>query len=133
MRAEVEQYLTDYVRVPSKDDLDSRGYEDPPASLGCYGAAFRLLLTSDTAPVIGPMDLVRTAWEPCWLKEFNPFLDDDSVTCLQDAAQLWLKLCVLDDRLGRLMEHSTPGSEKLGHLIQVCHAICIYAIHVCAC
>ena len=127
LRDEAEQYLRKFICVPCDNDL---GRYEHKSSLGCYGVAVRLLLAAGITPTVGMEDLIRLVWETCWLQEFNPFLDDVSVERLQYAARLWLQLCVLEDRLGRLMAHSTPGKERWEHLIQVSQ-IAHDSFHVC--
>eukprot|EP00198_Chlamydomonas_reinhardtii_P007687 XP_001697024.1 predicted protein [Chlamydomonas reinhardtii] len=74
-----------------------------PESVGCHGASIRLLRAAATAPAAGPLDLARVAVRPELVNEFNPFLSPEAAQELQRRVRLWLRLCVLEDRLGRIV------------------------------
>jgi hypothetical protein len=89
-----------------------------PKSVGLPGTGLRLLQAAAAAPLHGPLDLVRLALQPLAASSLNPFLSAESAARLQQAARLWLQLCVLEDRLGRLVGLAADPSAT-SHLIQV--------------
>lgn len=90
-----------------------------PAHVGAHGAQFRTLRASGAAPVAGLHDLMAMADKPWLLQQFNPFLSAASHTNLQEGILVWLQLCVLEDRLGRLHMLLRGGADYLPMLIQV--------------
>ncbi|MEW5310745.1 MAG: hypothetical protein WDW38_002512 [Sanguina aurantia] len=89
-----------------------------PASVGAHGSRFRLLKTSGSVPSVSLADLATLAWQPQLLKQFNPFLSAASGKHIQEGVLLWLQLCVLQDRLGRLQALAKGGEDHLSMLIQ---------------
>ena len=87
---------------------------DCPAS-----SSFRLARTAAKAarPVLH--DLMRIALQRHLALAFNPFLSSTSVTRLHSAALLWLKLCVLEDRLARLRALAEGGPDCADLLVKV--------------
>lgn len=90
-----------------------------PASVGCHGASFRLAQLASLAPTAGLLDLVCLAWQPHLLRHFNPFMSAEACSQIQHRVQLWLQLCVLEDRLGRLEGLVGAGPDYMPMLIQV--------------
>lgn len=85
-----------------------------PASAGRHATAHRLARSSASAPLPGLLDCVRLALHAHTALHFNPFLSEAAVERLQAAARLWLQLCVLEDRLGRLVGLvDEPGQQAL--------------------
>jgi hypothetical protein len=91
-----------------------------PASVGCHGCGFRLLRNAGLVATPSLVDLLGAACNSSDdLLRFNPFLSQDSCRRLHDALLLWLQLCVLEDRLGRLhklteaAEHHTTAKHEL--------------------
>ena len=81
---------------------------------GCshwHATAFRLLRLSNLAPTITPHDLLRLALDPNLVRQFNPFLTQASHGVLGKAVLTWLQLCVLEDKLGRLLHFCELGME----------------------
>jgi hypothetical protein len=74
-----------------------------PADNGPAALAFRLLRLAACVPTAGLLDLLRCAWQPQLLRSFNPLLSDAACSRLQAGVLTWLQLCVLEDRLGRLV------------------------------
>lgn len=93
-----------------------------PANVGTHGAQFRLLQASGDVPTAGLLDLVRFAWQPQLLMHFNPFLSEASCKSVQAGVLIWLQLCVLEDRLGRLQVLAHGGADYLPMLVQVSHS-----------
>jgi hypothetical protein len=58
---------------------------------------------SAAAPAAASLDLLGAALQPRLLQEFNPFLGPAALARLQRGLLLWLQLCVLEDRLERLV------------------------------
>jgi hypothetical protein len=75
------------------------------------------------APAAAPLDLLHAATQPQLLLDLNPFLDPAACARLHRGLLLWLQLCVLQDRLGRLValaeaaEGAAAGAE--GGQVQV--------------
>jgi hypothetical protein len=113
-RQQVEQWL-----------LSSLG--NVPVTTGPPAAAFRLLRHSDTAPSASQADLLHCALHPQLLHQFNPFLSQQACRQLHQGLLVWLALCVLEDKLGRLVGLAEGVGEKGGQapaaLIKVCGAL----------
>lgn len=62
-----------------------------------------LLRNSGQFPSPGLRDLLCCAFQPELTVKFNPFLSDDAHATLQQAILAWAQLCVLEDRLNRLV------------------------------
>lgn len=92
---------------------------DIPHDVGCHGTSFRLLRLANAAPTCSLLDLARIALDPDLLKEMNPFLKAVPREQLHDGVIVWLQLCVLEDRLTRLIGLAEHGEEQLPVLIQV--------------
>ncbi len=90
-----------------------------PHASGCHAAAFRLARLAGAVPRPGPLDLVPAAWDPHQLARLNPFLSGAAQAKLHDGVLLWLQLCVLEDRLGRLVALAGAGPEYKEQLVQV--------------
>ena len=84
------------------------------------GAAFRLLRLWGGAPFPRLSDVARCTTQPAsQLKVFNPFLSEASCKRLVESAQVWMQLCVLSDRLRRIIGLGMSGEESKPLLIQV--------------
>jgi hypothetical protein len=90
-----------------------------PTSTGPPAASFRLLQLSGAAPAAALLDLLPCAWQPQLLLQFNPFLSAAAVARLHRAVLVWLQLCVLEDKLGRLQQLLLAGPDGVAALIQV--------------
>jgi hypothetical protein len=104
----VEQYiLSSFTHVPDS---------------AMNSTAFKLLRRADAAPLPNLLDLARAAVEPhpsAFIRSFNPYLTDRSCNRLHQAILLWLQLCVLEDRLDRILELSNKPTEFKPTLIKV--------------
>ncbi|WIA08442.1 hypothetical protein OEZ85_007879 [Tetradesmus obliquus] len=89
-----------------------------PPGTGPPAAAFRLLQLSSTAPAAALRDLLPCAWQPQQLLQFNPFLSAAAAARLHSALLVWLQLCVLEDKLGRLQQLLLAGPDGVASLIQ---------------
>jgi hypothetical protein len=96
-----------------------------PATTGPPAAAFRLLRHCGTAPSASLADLLHCALHPQLLLQFNPFLSQQACCQVHQGLLVWLALCVLEDKLGRLVGLAEGVGEKGGHapaaLIKVGH------------
>jgi hypothetical protein len=99
-----------------------------PASVGMPGTTFRLQQACGTAPLPAMLDYVRLALDSQAALGANPFLSGGSVARLQQAARVWLQLCVLEDRLGRLAGLVDDPASAAG-LIQVMIGDCSMFSH----
>ena len=88
-RQQVEDYLLEHV-------------SSIPCTLGFPATTFRLMRSAGLAPTASLLDLMSAAWQPAKLLEFNPFLSGTACERLHEGVLVWLQLCVLEDRLGRL-------------------------------
>lgn len=116
LRAEAEAYL-----------LHHLGHVPEP--VGPAGGSFRLLAASGTQPTASPLDLLGLAWGlEGQLLAFNPFLSAQACAQLQQGVLVWLQLCVLEDRMGRLVRVANAGEEYTPLLIRV--GACLQQISV---
>jgi hypothetical protein len=88
-REEVEDYLLKHVHYI-------------PDALGPLATTFRLLRCAGLTPSVALLDIMSAAWQPEKLLEYNPFLSEAACKRLHEGVLVWLQLCVLEDRLGRL-------------------------------
>jgi len=85
-----------------------------------HGVCFRLLRACGAAPQPGLLDLARLSLQPpSYLLSFNPFLSLASCERLVEGARVWMQLCVLEDRLNRILVLAKAGEEFKPLLIQV--------------
>jgi hypothetical protein len=93
-----------------------------PEAVGLPGTAFRLLLTANTQPTASTRDLMAMAWGPATqLRAFNPFLSEGVCKQLQQGILIWLQLCVLEDKLGRVQKLQDAGEQYTQLLTRVGH------------
>ncbi|KAG2488308.1 hypothetical protein HYH03_013158 [Edaphochlamys debaryana] len=89
-----------------------------PPDVGPHGTAFRLLRLADCTPSSGLADLVVAASRPETLRQLNPFLSQAAEAGLREGVLTWLALCVLEDRLGRLVALAEAGQEHRVQLVE---------------
>jgi len=65
--------------------------------------AFRLKRTVNRIRNTTVRDLARISWAPEELRLFNPFLSESAARKLHDEVFEWLELCVLEDKLHRML------------------------------
>lgn len=71
-------------------------------------------------PSPAPTDLLSLAWgSEAGFRAFNPFLSDEACGQLREGVLVWLQLCVLEDRLERVMRLAAAGEEYTPLLIRV--------------
>jgi hypothetical protein len=92
-----------------------------PGAVGDPGTSFRLLVAAASHPVAAVHDLLTLAWGDvrAKLRCFNPFLSDAACDQLHQGVLVWLQLCVLEDRMGRVMKLAQAGQEYTLLLIRV--------------
>ena len=88
-----------------------------PDSAGWHAKAFRLLKLGTDVPDVSVSDLVRFACYRDELRRFNPFLSTQAQADIFVGVLSWLQLCVLEDRLERLITYSKSSSSS-GRLMQ---------------
>lgn len=79
---------------------------------------FRARRAGNDVPIASTRDLVSTSFGAAQLRDFNQFLSDSSVVRLRAAILQWMELCVLEDRLERILAHlhdavDSPASADL--------------------
>ena len=108
-REEVEAYLLHAVSTV-------------PDSLAIHGSSFRMARLSGAVASVSKRDLLRLALPqegPRLLGHLNPFLSAAARSKLVQAALVWMQLCVLEDRLGRLGRLAEGPSSSMLALVQV--------------
>eukprot|EP00951_Prasinocladus_malaysianus_P045450 scaffold605372_cov34-Prasinocladus_malaysianus.AAC.1 len=74
-----------------------------PDSVGCYGVAHRMLQAAGLSRTPGILDLVQTSFDPQVMRDVNPFLAKSASEQITATGRLWLQLCVLEDRIQRML------------------------------
>jgi hypothetical protein len=105
-----------------------------PATVGCHGRQHELIRAAGMAATVSPVDLLQAGTRtPEHLLKFNPFLSQQSCQHLHSALLLWLQLCVLEDRLGRLcklaLAASKDGAGVMPILMQELSVRRVYDVH----
>lgn len=92
-----------------------------PDSVGAPGRAFRLLAAPGSQPAAAPVDLLALTCGPeAQLLAFNPFLSAGVCSQLRQGVLIWLQLCVLEDRMERVLQLASAGQEHTRRLVKVC-------------
>eukprot|EP00899_Mesostigma_viride_P019524 jgi/Mesvir1/27573/Mv07318-RA.1 len=84
-----------------------------PSSSGWHAAASRMLASASLLPGVTLRDVARMACDPTLIAHCNPFLSRPAKAAVYDAILVWLQLCVLEDKLGRLVAHATAEDERM--------------------
>lgn len=111
-----EAYLLQHLSsIPINIDLTvgTGSFKPQPA------ASFRLLRLSSAVPDAAVLDLLHCALQPELVASFNPFLSSTAQQQLHQGLLVWMQLCVLEDRLGRLRKLAAAGPEMKSLLIRV--------------
>jgi hypothetical protein len=111
-RAEVESYILFFIDSIHDDDVYMSSSFGPRTSINCNNIEafrFRLRRTANKEATVGVLDLLKIAHNPRLVHVFNPFLPDICVDHIRDIILLWLQLCVLEDKLARLMRLHASG------------------------
>ena len=78
-----------------------------------------ILRESNRMPKPQLLDLMRMACEPQLVHEYNPFLSKGAEEAFRKDVLLWLQICVLEDKLHRLLELSCDDAADPEELVQV--------------
>lgn len=89
-----------------------------PDSAGQLACAFRMQRLAGVVPTPLLVDLARASWNKAVVAACNPFLSSNGHINIREAALLWGKLCVLEDKLCRLMPLLASTSSGAPDLIQ---------------
>lgn len=89
-----------------------------PDSVGQLACAFRMQRLVGVTPAPLLVDLARASWNKAVVAACNPFLSSNGHTTIREAALLWGKLCVLEDKLCRLVPLLASTSSDAPDLIQ---------------
>ena len=73
-----------------------------PEECGSLAANFRMFRSVNLYPVLTCEDLVKCVLDKTWTKHFNPFLSESCLDAVIQNIKLWMKLCVLEDKMTRL-------------------------------
>ncbi|KAJ1618864.1 hypothetical protein T492DRAFT_916482 [Pavlovales sp. CCMP2436] len=87
-----------------------------PLSAHWHACGFALRRAANDVPVPTQRDVVHASWEPELLRAFNPFLSPAGVASVRSAVLDWMQLCVLEDRLARVvavLADDGPSSRNL--------------------
>eukprot|EP00899_Mesostigma_viride_P003650 jgi/Mesvir1/13286/Mv16551-RA.1 len=99
-RARVERFV-----LESLSDMRSSG--------GWHAAACRMLAAASMLPGVTLRDMARMACDPRLIGQFNPFLSQRAKEAVLGAVLLWLEVCVLEDKVARLLAYATGGDHLL--------------------
>eukprot|EP00899_Mesostigma_viride_P018047 jgi/Mesvir1/26243/Mv05721-RA.1 len=99
-RARVERFV-----LESLSDMRSLG--------GWHAAACRMLAAASMLPAVTLRDMARMACDPRLIGQFNPFLSQRAKEAVLGAVLLWLEMCVLEDKVARLLAYATGGDHLL--------------------
>jgi Protein of unknown function (DUF3638) len=104
-------------RVKIEDYLKQAVYNTPTDSQHHRHIALDFLRLSNMLPTATTSDFVRAAYHPGWLAGFNPLISKRSLA-LRESIILWLRLCVLEDKLLRVLDPN--AADKSSTLKEVC-------------
>ncbi|CAM9849170.1 unnamed protein product [Discosporangium mesarthrocarpum] len=104
-RAKMEQYLIDVLSVLG----GGWGWGQTEGTGECKGNAWhvqsaRMHSMAALRPSVSSPDIAVMVWWRENIDHFNPFLSEAAKDKVQVAAVTWLRLCVLEDKLGRLKD-----------------------------
>ncbi|KAL7472894.1 hypothetical protein ACHAXS_014340 [Conticribra weissflogii] len=98
LRRQIEDY--------SLSALNDMGDEE----MNCHQNAHCILQMLGLIPTATKSDLAKIAIDPNIIASFNPMLNLESLTVLQSSILTWLRLCVYEDKLMRLISLSDSAS-----------------------
>lgn len=99
VRAQLEaSLLTQVDRVPSEHHWHAPG--------------FNMRRAANLQPRATLRDLARAACDLSRLRVLNPFLSDAALTRVHAHILLWLRLCVVEDKLARMLAHASTGNRR---------------------
>ena len=88
-----------------RENLESmlfKALTEIPEECGSLAANFRMFRSVNLYPVLTCEDLVKCVLDETWTKHFNPFLSESCLEAVIHGIKLWMKLCVLEDKMTRL-------------------------------
>ena len=88
-----------------RENLESmlfKALTEIPQECGSLAANFRMFRSVNLYPVLTREDLVKCVLDKTWTKHFNPFLSETCLDAVIHNVKLWMKLCVLEDKMTRL-------------------------------
>ena len=101
-----------------------------------YRAAnFRILRSANIHPTLTLEDLVKCAMDRNWIKHFNPFLTQENADALIHNIIVWMKYCVLGDKVRRLIglyrsyqthTNTVSGHTKAAVELQILQELAVY-------
>jgi len=97
----------------SRSELEARLLSDVdrvPSEHHWHAPAFNMRRAANLEPRVTPRDLASAACAPASLRAFNPFLLDEALSVLHAGTLLWLRLCVAEDKLKRMLAHAAAGN-----------------------
>ena len=71
---------------------------------------YRLMKAANQLPTVNKRDLMQIALESQMLHRMNPFLSQESENELRVTIIYWLELCVLQDKIGRLLMYASTNN-----------------------
>ena len=83
-----------------------------PDGTSLYAPTFFMHRAANFVPVVTRFDLVRAAWAPEQLLQFNLFLSASALLSLQQDILVWLQACVVEDKLCRMMDLAHAGNTQ---------------------
>ena len=102
-----KEVLDLYTKIAKKradaEDWILQFVHDVPKTCGPESTKFRLLRYANIYPLLTLEDVIKFVLEEGWIKHFNPFLSVEIFECLRTIVLTWMKCCVLEDRLSRLV------------------------------
>jgi len=84
----------------------------PKQSAHWHGSAHEIRRIAGLIPTATTSDLAKIAIDPSLILDFNPMLAQESRKRLLESISIWLRLCVYEDKLKRLIFFSTSGSTQ---------------------
>ena len=78
-----------------------------PEGCGVKGTNFRILRSANLYPTLTCEDLVKCMVDRNWIHHFNPFLSKTCSDTVFHNIAVWMKLCVLEDKISRLVHLSS--------------------------
>ena len=101
-----------------RENLESmlfKAFDEIPEECGSLAANFRMFRSVNLYPVLTCEDLVKSVLDKTWTKHFNPFLSESCLEAVIHNVKLWMKLCVLEDKMTRLKILLGEGSRTQQH------------------
>lgn len=107
-RSEVEEYLI-------------RTINTIPDDIGPDAVIFKFKKLSNLAPTITTIDLMSMLLSTPLLLTYNPYFTEEACGCIISDVILWLQLCVLEDKLKRILKlcENANGDEQLIQELEV--------------